>query len=79
MVVNGKICIKNHKYDVCKIPKQYSRSTTCSKNGKCDACAFKEKRWQCVTKKYCATYLVKKRKCVDYEDLLLKCINDDKY
>ena len=79
VVADCKICIKSYKYDPCKIPKQHSGSTTCSKNWKCDACAFREEYCQCVTKKYCATCSVEKGKCVDCEDLPPKCINDGKY
>ncbi len=79
MVSEYKICVKSHKFDLCKAPKQNSGSTKCTKNRKCDACAFREERSQCVTKKYCLTCSIKKGKRVDCKELPPKCINDGKY
>ena len=76
VVADCKICVKGHKCDLCKTSKQYSGSTTCTKNRKCDVCTLREENCQCVTKKYCSTYSVRKGKCIDYEDLPPKCIND---
>lgn len=70
-----KICVKGHKCDTCKTPKDCS-STNCSKNRRCDACVHREEICQCVTKKYCATCSVKKGKCGDCEDLPPKCTTD---
>ena len=71
IVADCEICVKGHKCDNCKNPKDYS-STNCFKNWQCNACVHKEEICQYVTKKYCTTYLVKKGKCGDCENLLLK-------
>lgn len=49
MLSKCKICVKGHKCELCKAPKQYSGSIKCTKNRKCDACAFREEQCQCVT------------------------------
>ena len=74
-----KICVKGHKCDLCKTPKQHSGTAICTKNRKCDACALREEKCHCVTKKYCSACSVKKGKCIDCEDLPPKCINDGNY
>lgn len=76
VVADCKICVKGHKCDLCKTPKQHSAYT---KNRKCDACAVREENCQCVTKKYCSACSVRKGKCNDCEDLPPKCINDGNY
>lgn len=68
VMANCKDCIKGHRCDTCKAPKNHS-SSNCSKIGKCDSCAHRESICQCVTKKYCATCSVKKGKYMDCEDL----------
>lgn len=50
VMANCKICIKSHKCETCKAPKNYS-SINCSKAQKCDSCAYWESICQCVTKK----------------------------
>ena len=67
-----KICVKGHKCDTCKGPRQCS-SINCSKNRRCDACVHREEICQCVSKKYCAMCVGKKGKCGDCEDLPPKC------
>lgn len=37
-----KICVKRHKCELCKIPRQYSGAATCTKNRRCDAYAYRE-------------------------------------
>lgn len=41
VAANCKICVKGHKCETCKAPKQCS-SVDCSKSRKCDACAHQE-------------------------------------
>lgn len=65
MLSECKICVKGHKCELYKAPKQHSGSTKCTKNRKCDACASREEQCQCVTKKYGSTCSVKKGKCGD--------------
>lgn len=67
-----KICEKKYKCDTCKLPHQCS-FTTCLKTRRCDACVCREEICQCVSKKYCTIYSVKKGKCGDCEDLPPKC------
>ena len=78
VMANCKDCIKDHRCDTCKAPKNHSFFNY-SKIRKCDSCAHRELICQCMTKKYCATCSVKKTKCMDCEDLLPKCISDCKY
>lgn len=79
LVAECKICVKGHKCDSCKVPKEHSGSITCSRNRKCDACALREECCQYVTKKYCTNCTGKKGKCVDCEELPPKCISDGNY
>ncbi len=39
-----KICVKEHKCDLCKTPKQHSGTAIYTKNRKCNACALKEEK-----------------------------------
>lgn len=38
-----KICIKGHKCELCKIPRQHSGTATCTKNRRYNACAIEKK------------------------------------
>lgn len=40
LVAEYNICVKRHKCDLCKVPKEYNGSITCSKNRKCDTYKF---------------------------------------
>ena len=73
VTVEFKICVKGYKYELYKIPRQHSRMTTCIKNRRCDACAQREENCQCVRKKYCTIYAIKKEKCANYKELPPKC------
>lgn len=77
VATNCKICVKGHKCDLCKAPKECS-STNCSKSRKCDACVHRETLCQCVSKTYCAMCSIKKGKCADCEDLPPKCTTNSK-
>ena len=79
LVAKCKICVRRHKCDLCKVPKEHSGSISCSQNRKCDAYALRKKHCQCVTKKYCTNCIGKKEKCVDCKDLPSKCIIDGNY
>ena len=68
-----KICVKRYICELYKIPRQHSGITTYTKNQSCDACTHREENCQCVGKKYCITYAIKKGKCVDYKKLPSKC------
>ena len=70
-----KICVREHKYNICKLPCQCS-FTICSKTKRCDACLHEKEICQCVSKKYYIICSVKKEKCEDYEDLPFKCATD---
>ena len=37
-----KICIKEYKYNLCKVSKKYNESITCSKNWKYNTCTSKK-------------------------------------
>lgn len=56
-MANCKICIKNHKYDICKAIKNHS-SISYSKVRKYDWCAYWESIYKCIIKKYFAIYSV---------------------
>ena len=73
-----KICIKGHKYNICKNLKDCSL-TNCSKNWQYDAFVHRKDIYQYVTKKYCTTCLVKKGKCGDCENLPFKCTIDSNF
>lgn len=45
------ICVKGQRCDSCK--KARNHSGNCTKQRICDACDFRKKQCQCVTKKYC--------------------------
>lgn len=77
-MANYKNYIKSHKYNTYKMPKNQI-SFNYSKIQKYNSCAHQESICQYVTKKYCVTYLIKKGKYIDYEDLPLKCTSDYKY
>ena len=77
VAANCKICEKGNKCDSCKAPKNHS-SDNCSKARKCDACTNREMIYTCVTKKYCATFSIKKGKCAYCEDLPPKCTTNSK-
>lgn len=74
-----KIYIKKHKCDLYKTLKQYNSTVICTKNRKCDTCALREKKYQCMTKKYYSVCSVKKGKYMDCKDLPPKCINNSNY
>ena len=69
VTVKCKICVKRHKYKLCKIPRKHSRTATYTKNWKCDACAQKEENCQYVRKEYCTIYAIKKRKYANCKEL----------
>ena len=73
-----KIFIKSHKCDLYKAPQNHN-ILNYSKNQHCDAYAYRKEQCQCVSKKYCATCSIKKRKCADCEDLSPNCTSDDKF
>ena len=75
-VAECKVCVKGHKCDLCKVPRQHSGSISCSKSRRCDACVSREERFQCVAKSYCSSCLTRKKKCGDCEQLPLKCISE---
>ncbi len=60
-----KTCVKSHRCDLCKAPRQQS-SSICSSN------------WRCDIKEYCATGAVKKERCEDCKDHTPKCSTDGK-
>ena len=74
-----KICVKGHKCELCKIPRQHSGTATCTKNRRCDACAQREENCQCVGKKYCTTCAIKKGKCADCKELPPKCTTNGNF
>lgn len=49
-----KICVKEHKFDICKVLREYIGTATYTKNYRCDTCAHKKENCQCVVKKYCS-------------------------
>ena len=77
VVVECKICVKKHKYELYKIPRQHSRITTCIKNRRYDTYTHKEENCQCIRKKYCTTCTIKKRKCADCKELPPKCTTNN--
>ncbi len=79
MTADCQICIKRHEYNLCKTLKQNIGTAIYTKNQKCDTCSLKEKKCQCVTKKYCSLCSVKKRNYIDRKDWLPKCINHGNY
>ena len=70
-----KVCIKGHKCDTCKVPRQCS-SSNCSKSRRYNAYVHRKEICQCVSKKYCAVCTVWKGKFGDCEDLPPKCTTD---
>lgn len=78
VAANCKICVKDQQCEFCKAPKNHS-STDCSKIQKCDVYADRKTICQCVSKKYCITYIAKKKKCADYEELSSKFISNSKF
>ena len=70
------ICEKGHRCDSCKTP--YEHSSICTKARKCDTCVQRATICQCVTKKYCATCSLKKRKCMDCKEFSPKCTTASK-
>lgn len=62
IVVDSKIYVKKHKYELRKILIQYNRMATYTKNQRCDIYIDKEKNYQYVKKKYCTTCVIKKEK-----------------
>ena len=58
VAANCEICEKGHKYDSCKIP--YEHSSIWLKLQKCDTCVDQVTIYQCVIKKYCITFSLKK-------------------
>lgn len=77
-MANCKICIKSHKCDICKTPKNHN-STNYSKDKKYDVFAYWELICKCVIKKYYTTCSIKKGKYFDCEDLPSKCISNSKF
>lgn len=76
---NCELCIRGHKCDSCKTPKNHS--APCSKSRKCDSYGYQEQEviCQCVSKKYCVTCELKKGKCGDCEVLPPKCTTQSKF
>ena len=79
VVVECKICIKGHKYELYIISRQYSRMVTYTKNWRHDTCAHKKENCQCMGKKYCITCEIKKEKCVNSKELLPKCTTNSNF
>lgn len=79
MVTDCKIYVKRYKCDLYKILKKHSSITTYIKNWKYNTYVLKKEKCQCVIKKYCSVYLVKKGKYIDYKNLSPKCINNSNY
>lgn len=51
LVAKCKICIKEYKFDLCKVSKKHNRFITYSKNRKCDTYALQNKCYQYISKK----------------------------
>ena len=79
VVVECKICVKRHKYELYKILRQYSGTATCTKNRRCNTCAQREANCQCVGKTYCTTCAIKKGKCANWKKLLPKCTTNGNF
>lgn len=77
-MANFKNCIKVHRYEICKTPKNHSLSNYL-KILKYDPCAYWKIIYLYVTKKYSITCLVKNRKCMNCENVAPKCTSDYKY
>lgn len=78
-MANCKNCIKGYRYDIYKALKNYSLSNYL-KIQKCNLYVYQEIICQYIIKKYYATYLVKKGKCIDCENLSHpKCTSNYKY
>lgn len=67
-MANCKICIKDHRYDICKAPKNHTFSN-CSKIWKYNLYMYQESIYQYGIRKYYTTCLIKKGKSIDCEDL----------
>ena len=61
VVTECKIYVKDHKCQLCKIPRQHSRTATYIKNRRRDTFAHREENCQCVRKKYLPLVQSKKR------------------
>lgn len=58
---------------------EHNESITYCKNRKYDTSVFKKKRCQCMIKQYYTNYIGKKGKCINYKNLLFKCISNSNY
>lgn len=76
MARNCKTCEKEHRYDFYKT--SYEHSSIRSKTRKCDTFAYRATICRCVNKKYYTTCSLKKRKCIDYEELSPKFTTNSK-
>ena len=79
VVAECKICIKKHKYELCKIPRQDSGTATYTKNRRCDTYAHREENCECVGKKYCTTCAIKKGKYANCKKLSPKCTTNGNF
>lgn len=77
VAVDFKVCEKRKYYNLYKAPQLYN-TPNCSKSWKYNIYAYREEYCQCISKKYYATYAIKKGKCADYKELTPKCISDSK-
>lgn len=78
VITNSKIYIKDHKYEIYKVLKNHN-SISYSKDKKCDVYVYWKSSCKCVTKKYYATYLVKKEKYLNCKNLPPKCTSNNKF
>ena len=74
-----KICVKEHKCELCKIPRQNSEIATFTNNQRYDACAHSEENCQYIGKKYCITCAIKKGKCANCQELHPKCTTNGNF
>lgn len=79
IVIECKIYIKKHKYNIYKVLKKYNRFITYSKNWKCNTYTLQKEYYQYVIKKYYINCIRKKGKCIDYKDLPSKYISNNNY
>lgn len=78
VMTNYKVCIKGHKWDICKALKNYS-SISYSKTRKCDVYKYQKLIYKDVIRKYYTTCSITKKKYLNYKNLYSKYISNNKF
>lgn len=72
VTTNCQVCEKGKQYDLYKVSRLHNTPNS-SKSQKYDICVYREEYCQCISKKYCVSYAIKKEKYTDYKEILPKC------